>query len=134
MQRNTPQIAYMYTKARSEFGKQVRFEDAKSSLVHELAPNDIEKQKNIMINPSIARFDTHPMMYVSHFFLLYLFLFCWLGCNYLLIYKLVYSLSLSVSLQVDSFRQYRATSHGKYTHVTQRGRVAKRCRLQGSGV
>jgi dynein intermediate chain 2, axonemal len=52
----------MYTKARSEFGKQVRFEDAKSSLVHELAPNDIEKQKNIMINPSIARFDTHPMM------------------------------------------------------------------------
>lgn len=57
----------MYTKARSEFGKQVRFDNERTELINEL-PADYdkkEKENNIIINPSQFSIDTHPQMSIS---------------------------------------------------------------------
>ena len=57
-----PQVAYLYTKVRSEFGKHCAFKDVPAFLL-ETVPCSTEYDDNYVArNPSIAELDTSPHM------------------------------------------------------------------------
>lgn len=56
------QVAYLYTKVRSEFGKQCSFKEVPAFLL-ETVPCSTEYDNNYVArNPSIAELDTSPHM------------------------------------------------------------------------
>lgn len=58
----SPQVAYLYTKVRSEFGKHCSFKDVPAFLL-ETVPCSTEYDDNYVArNPSIAELDTSPHM------------------------------------------------------------------------
>lgn len=57
-----PQVAYLYTKVRSEFGKHCSFKDVPAFLL-ETVPCSTEYDDNYVArNPSVAELDTSPHM------------------------------------------------------------------------
>ena len=56
------EVAYLYTKVRSDFGKQVRFEDPETRVLWTVAPSDEFDKYFVLRNPSVATLDTSPHM------------------------------------------------------------------------
>jgi len=56
------QVAYLYTKVRAEFGKDIKFEDSLPETLESILPNDEFDANYVQRNPSISEFDTTPDM------------------------------------------------------------------------
>jgi dynein intermediate chain 2 len=56
------QVAYLYTKARSEFGKHCNFKDEPAKLLATVPVTDAYADQYTKRNPSIAEVDTTPHM------------------------------------------------------------------------
>ena len=56
------EIMYLYTKVRSDFGKQTRFADAETRIVSSISPDPEISKLYATRNPSIAMLDTASHM------------------------------------------------------------------------
>lgn len=54
------EVAYEYTKARREFGKQVHFQDGETTLLESILPTDAHDDLYVQRNPTITGVDTTP--------------------------------------------------------------------------
>lgn len=55
-------MAYLYTKVRSEFGKQTKFRDIDARVLCSIPPNEEQGADYVLRNPSVAVLDTSPHM------------------------------------------------------------------------
>ena len=56
------EVAYLYTKVRSDFGKQLRFEDPETRILCSVPPTDEFENTYSLQNPSVAILDTSAHM------------------------------------------------------------------------
>ncbi len=56
------EVAYEYTRRRSEFGRQVKFSDGETQLLSSLLPTDVYDESFVMRNPQVTAVNTTPHM------------------------------------------------------------------------
>ena len=64
---DTHQVAYLYTKPRSEFGKQCKFSDSKTEILENILPTKEYDKSFHQRNPTITEFDIIPDMSETEF-------------------------------------------------------------------